>query len=299
MLRRRPNKEPNYTVIALDGLFSSKQKTYLDELPPKWLAANYKHKPGCSFAPPKNIKVSPHQQRIQDIRKRKKKKRSRFSWKKQDNSASTPTLGSPLSSPTKLPTYTRHVPFNSAAPKTCWFDQFAKPTEDDNPNLYHDKVHFHLRQLAKQQRTDVLDRDKRSWWKASPYIERSMERGLQWKKEHFQTEGIYTAAEKRKLYMKMRPEDSGRVTMSSTTRRSRNDLEMSVMRSKTRRMVSIDPLQSGLPPPQTRMSQPAMEITRPNYMSISFLASSRESKVHSRNHKVQLQGKHYVRGSIH
>lgn len=298
-LPQRRTTNPNYTFIALDGLFSSKQKTHLDDLPPKWLAATVIRQKGCSFGGPKrNNNVSTHQQRLQEIRKRKTKKRSKFSWKKQNNTLSSPTLGSPLSSPPRKVIPTPHIPFNSDSPKTCYFDKYAKPSEDNDPSLYHDKLHFYLRQLAKKDRTDVLDRDKKSWWKATPYIDRSISRDLLWKKDNiFVTDDVTTASEKRKLFMKKRPEDSGGVTMSSTTRRRKGDLESSAMRSKTIRMKNIDPMQSGLGPPQQQNRYTkALQITRPNRLSNAFMSSGREQRVHSRNHKVQLQGSHAVRG---
>ena len=134
MNRNQP--APNYTVIALDGLFQCKQKTHLDDLQPKWLAATVSRTRGCSFGPTrKGQQLTPHQRRLQDMRRTKTKKRSRFAWKKDSSAHVSPTPGSPFSSPNNSPTHsTRHIPFNSNSEKTCWFDQFSKPPEDEDPS---------------------------------------------------------------------------------------------------------------------------------------------------------------------
>ena len=271
MPRSKRAEEPNYTVIALQGLFSNKQKTALDELPPKWLTATHQHQPGCSFGPSKRTTATnQHTQRLQNLRHRKIQKQSKFSWTKHKNNKSTPTLGSPHGPAHKKTLANPHIPFNSNTPKTCWFDTFSKVSEDEDPSLYHDQFHFHLRQLAKQGRLSSVDRDKASWLKASPYIDRSIERGLSWTKNDFVTEGVSTSEEQRALFMRQRPADSGRVNMAATTTKRPGDLQHAVMRSNTKRMVYREPLQSGLPPPQVAAGAPAMRVTRPQYQSIAF-----------------------------
>ena len=279
----------NYTLIALSGLFSTKQKTAMDEMPPKWLTAVHKHQPGVSFGPKRNnAKINQHNARLQNLRKKKKQKRSKFSWKKTNTSASSPTLGSPHGSNSTKQMVNKHIAFQSNSPKKCWFDQFSQPSEDDDASLYQDQFHFHLRQLAKQERSDVLDRDRRSWLKASPYIDRSIQRGLiEPPREHFLTQGISTADDKRMLYLNQRPVDSGRFNMAPVDSFASPS---AVMRSNTRRMVYREPLQSGLGPPQVAAGPPSLIVTRPNYPSISFLASSRKQQVCSSDHKVQLMG---------
>ena len=301
MNRNQP--APNYTVIALDGLFQCKQKTHLDDLQPKWLAATVSRTRGCSFGPTrKGQQLTPHQRRLQDMRRTKTKKRSRFAWKKDSSAHVSPTPGSPFSSPNNSPTHsTRHIPFNSNSEKTCWFDQFSKPPEDEDPSLYHDKVHFHLRQLAKKARSNVLDRDRRSWQHAAPYIDASVQRNLHPQRNvHFVTDMTMTSTEKKVLFMKSRPADSGKTDMSSTTANKKGDLEMAMMRSNTRRMVYREPLQSGLPPPQQDPNwKRAMIVRHPQSLSTAFLSTAREQQVHSRNHKVQLQGGARQRGSVY
>jgi hypothetical protein len=302
MMRKRPPPQPNYTVIALDGLFTNKQKTPIDEMPPKWLTATHTHQPGCSFGPSKSHRINQHTKRLQNMRQIKRQSKNRFSWKKDRQNSSSPTIGSPHGSTYKKPSPTIHIPFNSKSPKICWFDQYGKVPEDEDSSLYHDQFHFHLRQLAKQERTDVLDRDKRSWLKATPYIDRSIQRGLSWSKSDFVADSVTTAKEQRMLYLNSRPVDSGHYDMASSLSKTHayqpyhEKLQNACMRSKTKRMVYRDPLHSGLGPPQVAAGKPSMVIKRPKFQSISFLSSSRERPVHSGNHHVQSLGRGRYRG---
>jgi len=109
----------NYTLVALSGLFSTKQKTAMDEMPPKWLPIVHKHQPGVSFGPKQdNAIFNQHNARLQDLRKKKKQKRSKFSWKKTNTSASLRLWVHPMDPIPPSKWSTNILPFSQIHPRS-------------------------------------------------------------------------------------------------------------------------------------------------------------------------------------
>ncbi len=267
---------------------SARHYTALDDKPPKWVAAP-RHVPGYSFGGPRQeAPPSAHQLRLNSIRRRRRQKTSKFSWKKEPSAGggSSPLAvasPSPLSPPPKQPRAgpRRHqVPFNTSSPKSSWFDKFAVPPEEDDESLYHDKFHFVLRRMARDKKTSSLDRDRRSWNRANVYMNRSSDRGLAWKAPHYGASAgqLLSAAEDRHLFLARRPADSS----VAAARRPLN-MAGSAMRSTTRRMEFREPLCSGLAPPQQRVGPGAFVVGRPSFASPAFLASTRDARAKSNN----------------
>jgi hypothetical protein len=256
-------------------------------------AARKGHVAGVSFGA-FGSKSSPHEQRIQSIRARmreRKKKVSRFAQKQGGSTDGSRPFLSPVRSSASLRPAKRssmfNVPFNSSSPKTSWIDDFAKVPEDEDESLYHDKLHFTLSRLAWARRRSIFERDRLSWAKGGVLIDRSIDRGLgPTRNSHAQksyavesgSNHLLSVAENSRVYMQRYPSDVGNRDMGHICLPLASCTH-AAMKSNTKRMVTVDPQGSGLGPPQIRIGQPSLLITRPRHASSAFLASSRANRV--------------------